>query len=102
MRTYRKTDIHSIEMELTSHHAIIDRDEKQVIALKNGKDKIFVSLDSENELYDVIDDKVWSAPVIIINNGNLTISYTTDLEVTVAYTKAVEQLNNPNIEYITF
>jgi len=101
MITYRKNVIHALKLELTSVLSIIERSNKQVIAQGKGDNKICVSLEIENEFYEVVEDAVWSAPVIILNDGHIVISYDSDLNATVAYTKAVEQLNNPNIEFIT-
>lgn len=97
MITIAKKDIERIELILEKSFPILGKEGD--IVLSNN---IRVDTTLKDELFKVTDTHIISNAVIAINDGWYKIPYKSDTEGLVAYSKASEQLNNANIEYINF
>lgn len=108
MTTIRKTDINQMSLELISHIDIKERSDNWVIGLDLKGNELRVDTSSPGELFEVSGDNIWSKAVInvLTNKDRLykieVIPYKNDLQASVAYARAVEQLNNPNVEFVSF
>lgn len=108
MTTLRKTDINQMSLELISHIDIKERTDNWVIGQDLKGNELRIDTSSPNELFEVSGDNIWSKAVInvLTNKDRLykveVIPYPTDLHASVAYARAVEQLNNPNVEFVSF
>lgn len=102
MKTIRKDLVYSVEYIKYTFCEISERSESFVTGyLDNGEMvRIDTSLDSIE--FEVIDNKIHIAPKIILNDGEYKFIYSNDQQALIDYTRATEQLNNPNLNYINF
>lgn len=102
MKTIKKSEIFTLDIVPLKGYLITDRGDGFVM---NNEENVRVTTNSDGDFYEVTDSTIWVAAHIIINSFDSLIDqipYKSDTDALVAYTKAVEQLNNPNVEFISF
>ncbi len=102
MKTIKKTLIDRIFIELESKYKVTERTDEWAVHEDIGSTvRCLINVNDKKNGYFVDGEYIHKYPSININNDD-HIFYETNQEALIAYTKATEQLNNPNVEYINF
>lgn len=108
MKSIRKTHIYNLSLELLERIKIAERNGSILEGInKEGMNVIFDS-SIPNLFYSLDGEYIISNPCVkaMTFHDRLyhtdAIPYPTDLDASVAYARAMEQLNNPNVEFVSF